>query len=125
MNREIKPGKWGWLILFTSASTLVCCALPVLFVVLGMGSVVASVGANFPVLIALSMHKIWVFAVSGLLLAISGWLLYRPGRDCPADPELAELCESSHKWNLLLYRTSVVIWIIGFFFAFLAVYIFY
>jgi len=125
MNQEIKPRKWGWLILFASTSTLLCCALPILFVILGMGSVVASVATNFPILITLSMHKGWVFAISGLLLVISGWFLYRPGRYCPADPVLAEICESTYKWNLRLYWGSVAIWIIGFFFAFLAIYIFY
>jgi len=124
MNKEIKPRKWGWIILFTSASTLLCCALPILFVILGMGSVVASVASNFPILITLSMHKSWVFAVSGLLLLISGWLLYRPGRYCPADPVLAEQCEMSYKWNLRLFWVSAFIWIVGFFFAFLAVYLF-
>lgn len=125
MNKEIKPRQWGWLPLFTSAGTLVCCALPVLLVSLGMGTVVASMAANVPFLITLSLYKAWVFAFSGLLLLISGWFLYRPGRSCPVDPELANLCESAHKWNLRLYWGSVVVWLVGFFFAFVAVYIFY
>ena len=125
MTKEIKPRNWGWLILFASTSTLLCCALPILFVILGMGSVVASVASNVPILITLSMHKGWVFAVSGILLLVSAWLLYRPGRYCPTDPVLAELCERSYKWNLRLYWVSVVIWAIGFFFAFIAQYIFF
>ena len=125
MNKETKPRQWGWAILFTSAGTLVCCALPILLVSLGMGTVAASLAANVPFLITLSLHKAWVFAFSGLLLLISGWFLYRPGRSCPVDPELANLCESAHKWNLRLYWGSVVVWTVGFFFAFVAVYIFY
>ncbi len=125
MTKEIKPRNWGWLILFASTSTLLCCALPILFVILGMGSVVASVASNVPILITLSMHKGWVFAVSGILLLVSAWLLYRPGRYCPTDPVLAELCERSYKWNLRLYWVSVVIWAIGFFFAFIAQYLFF
>lgn len=124
MNSEIKPRKWGWLILFASTSTLLCCALPILFVILGMGSVLASLASSFPILITLSMHKAWVFTVSGLILLIGGWLLYRQGRYCPADPVLARQCEISHKWNVRLFWTSAFIWIVGFFFAFLAVYIF-
>ncbi len=124
MNSEIKPRKWGWLILFASTSTLLCCALPILFVILGMGSVLASLASSFPILITLSMHKAWVFAVSGLILLIGGWLLYRQGRYCPADPVLARQCEISHKWNVRLFWTSAFIWLVGFFFAFLAVYIF-
>ena len=125
MEQEIKPRKWGWLILFASTSTLLCCALPILLVILGMGSVVASVASSVPFLITMSMHKGWVFGISGLILLTGGWLLYRPGRYCPADPVLADLCERSHKWNIRLFWVSALIWAIGFFFAFLAVYIFY
>lgn len=125
MVQDIKPRKWGWLILFTSTGTLLCCALPILFVMLGMGSVVASLASNVPLLITLSMHKGLVFGISGGLLLISGWLLYRPGRYCPADPVLAKLCESSYRWNLRLLWASAAIWAVGFFFAFVAVYVFY
>lgn len=125
MNQKIKPRKWGWLVLFTSTSTLLCCALPTLFVSLGMGMAVASIAANAPLLIKLSMYKNWVFAFSGLLLLVSGWLLYRRGRYCPTDPELSKICEYTNVWNRRLYWCSVIIWLIGFFFAFLAVYIFY
>ena len=49
--------------LFTSTGTLVCCALPILLVsIAGLGSVVASLTNNFPLLITLSQHKGWVLA---------------------------------------------------------------
>ena len=118
-----KPKKWGWLLLFTTTGTLLCCALPILLVVLGMGSVVASVVSNFPILIFLSLHKIWVFAVSGILLVIAGWFLLRPGRFCPTDPELAKLCESAFNFNKVLFWISVAIWTIGFFFAFVIIHL--
>jgi len=120
-----KPRKWGWLILFASTGTLLCCALPIILVSLGMGAVVASLASNVPFLITLSMHKGWVFAVSGILLLLGGWALYRPNRVCPADPELGALCDKAHKWNVRLFWASVLIWCTGFFFAFLAVKIFY
>ncbi len=106
--------------LFTTTGTLVCCALPIIFVTLGAGAVVATVTNTFPFLITLSLYKVWVFAFSGLMLAISGWLMYRPGRACPTDPELGKKCDSAHKWNKRIYWSSVVIWGIGFFAAFLA-----
>lgn len=69
------PGGPGpYLSLFTSVGTLVCCALPSLFVVLGFGATVASVLTAAPWLVALSRHKAWVFAVAGLTLAAN--LLY-------------------------------------------------
>ncbi|TCK17856.1 hypothetical protein DFR30_1108 [Thiogranum longum] len=112
--------KTTWLTLFASTGTLVCCALPIIFVSLGFGSTVAALTSSFPLLITLSLHKTWVFAFSGAMLVLSGWLMYRPARTCPTDPELGQLCNTTQKWNRRLYWSSVVIWCIGFFAAFLA-----
>ena len=123
MSTDATPMKEGgvtWLTLFASTGTLVCCALPIMLVTLGMGATVAAMTSSFPFLITLSLHKGWVFAISGLLLALTGWLVYRPGRACPANPELNRLCNKAHRWNRRIYITSVLIWSIGFFAAFLA-----
>jgi len=109
-----------WLTLFASTGTLICCALPIIFVSLGFGATVAALTSSFPLLITLSLHKTWVFAFSGAMLALSGWLMYRPGRACPTDPELGRICNTTQTWNQRLYWSSVVIWCIGFFAAFLA-----
>jgi len=108
------------LTLFTTTGTLVCCALPIILVTLGLGATVAAMTSALPFLITLSLHKTWVFAFSGLMLALSGWLMYRPGRACPADAALGKKCATAHQWNKRLYWTSVVIWSIGFFAAYLA-----
>lgn len=109
-----------WLALFTSTGTLICCALPILFVMLGLGATVAAVTSTVPFLVTLALHKNWVFAGSGLMLAASGWLLYRPGRACPSDPELGRLCERADRWNRRIHGLSAAIWGIGFFAAYLA-----
>jgi len=109
-----------WLTLFASTGTLICCALPIIFVSLGFGATVAALTSSFPLLITLSLHKVWVFAFSGAMLALSGWIMYRPGRACPTDPELGHVCNTTQTWNRRLYGSSVVIWCIGFFAAFLA-----
>ena len=114
-----KPRKWGVLILFTSISTLICCALPILLVSLGMGAVVASLASNVPFLITLSQYKAWTFSITALILTIAGWALYRPGRVCPVDPEYAKLCNAAHKWNIRFFWGAVVIWCIGGFSAFI------
>jgi len=114
-----KPRKWGILILFASTGTLICCAIPILLVSLGMGAVVASLASNVPFLITLSQHKEWMFAGTAFLLLFSGWMLYRPGRVCPADPELGMLCAKAHKWNVRFYWGSAIIWCIGFVTAYL------
>ena len=43
--------------LFTSVSTLLCCALPSLLVALGMGAVVAGLASDLPWLITMSKYK--------------------------------------------------------------------
>lgn len=110
-----KPRKWGVLILFASTTTLLCCALPIVLVSLGMGAVVASVyGEHLPFLGLLGLHKDWTFNLTAGVLVLAGWLLYRPGRACPADIELAKACASAHKWNIRLYWLSVAVWCFGF-----------
>jgi mercuric ion transport protein len=58
----------GYLSLFTSLGTLLCCALPALLVLIGLGATVASVVSSAPWLITLSRHKNWTFTVAGLLI---------------------------------------------------------
>src|SRR3954468_1053618 len=85
-------GVLSYLSLFTSFGTLLCCALPSLLVLLGLGATVASFLSAVPWLVALSRHKVWVFAVSGLLIAANLLYVYAiaprlqsAGGTCPAD----------------------------------------
>ncbi len=110
----------AWLALITTMGTIVCCALPITLVALGMGATMAALVSNVPFLVTLSQHKILVFTISGSMLALSGWVLYRSGRTCPVDPELAELCRRAEKWNRRVLWFSTCLWGIGFFAAFLA-----
>lgn len=105
--------------LFTTTGTLICCALPILLVTFGLGTTVVAMTSTFPFLITLTQYKIWVFAFSGSMLAISGWLMFRPGRSCPTDVALAKACSTAFKWNKRIYWTSVIIWAIGFSAAYL------
>ena len=106
--------RWGWLVLFTSSATLVCCALPIFLVTLGLGAVSASLFSALPVLVSLAQYKTIIFLVSALLLMVSGWSLFRHNRHCPIDPELAEQCQKAHNVNKLIWLSSVGIWIVGF-----------
>jgi len=119
MDKIKKPRQWGWLILFTSSATLVCCVIPIVLVSLGMGAVVAALYSNLPFLTFLGMHKTWVFVITAIILALAAWALYRPNRACPADPELAKACNSAHKWNIRLFWVSVFLWSVSFFAAYL------
>lgn len=119
MTADGKPRTWGWLLLATSASTLVCCVIPIVLVSLGMGAAVAALYGSMPFLTFLGMHKAWVFVLTAAILVLAAWALFRPGRACPADPVLAEACATAHKWNVRLFWASVVVWSIGFFAAYL------
>ena len=118
MDQSSKPKTWSWLLLFTTSGTLICCAIPITLVSLGMGATVASMAATAPWLVALSMHKGWVFGLSAGLIALSAWSVYRPGRACPIDPELAAACARADKWNRRFIWFSGVMWSIGFLAAF-------
>lgn len=116
----LKQTGLSWLTLFASGGTLICCALPIILVTLGLGATVAAFTSSFPVLVTIAQHKVWVFTGSGALLLLSGWLMYRPGRACPADPELRRLCDQTQVWNRRIYWSSAALWGIGFFAAYLA-----
>src|ERR1700712_2035709 len=62
--------------LFSSFSTLICCALPSVLVLLGLGTTVASLLSAAPWLVSLSRHKIWTFSIAGTLIAASFVMTY-------------------------------------------------
>jgi hypothetical protein len=67
----------GYLGLFSSVGTLLCCALPSLLVFLGLGATVASVLGSAPWLATLSRHKAWLFAGSAILIGGNFYYVYR------------------------------------------------
>ena len=76
-NSEQRTGLGlSWLALFASTGTLICCAFPILLVSLGFGATVAAITSSIPVLITLSQYKVWIFIISGVLLAGSAWLIW-------------------------------------------------
>ena len=105
--------------LFLSTGTLLCCALPILLVSLGLGAAVAGMIGAAPWLVILSQHKVWLFAGTFLLLAGGGWVVYRPGRACPTDRELARACAVADRWNRRVWWFALSIWAIGTFMAYL------
>src|SRR5271169_3454424 len=71
---RLRSGALSYLALFTSLGTLLCCALPSLLVLFGLGATVATVLSEVPWLVSLSHHKHWVFIVAGL--SITGNFVY-------------------------------------------------
>jgi hypothetical protein len=114
--------KWSaWLSLFVSTGTLFCCALPSLLVALGMGAVMVGLISTIPQLVWLSQHKLWVFAMSGLMILGSGVVQLRArSLPCPIDPRLAHSCQRTRLWSERVLILSAMTWIVGAFFAFIA-----
>ena len=92
---------FSWLSIFTSTGTGLVGALPQL--------------------VWLSERKVPLFIVAGLMLVIAGYFqLLARNAPCPADPAAAEACEKARRVSMNVYRVSVAIFLIGYYFAFMA-----
>lgn len=121
---QVRSGALSYLSLFTSLGTLVCCALPSLLVLLGLGATVATVLTEVPWLVTLSHHKHWVFIVAGLLIsgnlayvyAIAPKLQLRNGACDPNDPTA---CQTASRFSRAVLWCSVIVYSIGGFTAYI------
>jgi hypothetical protein len=107
--------------LFTSVGTLLCCALPSLLVLLGLGASVASMLSFLPWLVTLSHHKQWTFSVSGTLIAFSFVNMYYLAPRLRAQkclPDNASACEDASKFSKVLLWGSAAIYSVGLFVAY-------
>ena len=104
--------------LFASSSTLICCALPSLFVLVGAGASFASLITIFPFLVTLSKYKIYITLFALFALIIAGVINYRTYHlPCPVDPALGATCMAQRKRSRYLYYASTAVFL---FFAFIA-----
>lgn len=123
-----KQGRRGallsYLSLFTSLGTLLCCALPSLLVLFGLGATVASFLAAAPWLVTLSHHKEWVFVTAGLLIAVSFVYVYRVAPRLKAHGGTCYLkhgqtpCDTATRISRIALWISAAIYAIGFFTAY-------
>jgi len=99
--------------LILSFSTLICCVIPILLVSVGLGAVIAAIIGQLPVIAELTQYKLYFFIASGMLLTLTAWLIWRPGKSCPSDPKLAALCNAVDVWNKRIFWTALTLWSIG------------
>jgi hypothetical protein len=121
---DVRGAVMNYLSLFTSVGTLLCCALPSLFVLFGMGATVASLLSAAPWLVSLSHHKPLVFSVSGVMIALGFVYTYRVApalrrSSATCDPANPEACTRADKFSRATLWLSAVLWAIGAFTAFL------
>lgn len=122
-NKLIKAFvQWGSL--FTSFGTLICCAIPSTLVLLGMGASLATFLGEFPQLIWLSENKEIVFTLSFGMLALSfiGQKISAQ-MTCPIDQK--ENCEATKNWSKPVLYFTLLVNVIGAFYAFILPKIFF
>lgn len=123
MQRARRAALLNYFSLFSSFSTLICCALPSILVLLGMGTAVASLLSAAPWLVSFSRHKLWTFSIAGVLIALSFVMTYlvaprlRQGEICDANDPTT--CGEVSKVSRIILWGSAVIWSCGFFVAYL------
>lgn len=124
-SRVQAGGLLGYLSLFTSLGTLLCCAIPALLVLVGLGVTVASVVSSAPWLITLSRHKNWTFTIAGLLIAANFFYVFliaprlpaTTAETCPVDQP--SVCGSASRMSKWILWFSAGIYLVGFFSAYL------
>lgn len=131
MSNRKQPSLWRQTILpslslFTSIGTLLCCALPALLVAIGMGAALAGLISNAPWITKLSYYKNYLFLLAGILIAVAAAIQWKArNAPCPADPDKARICSALRKTSWIILSLSFLIYLTGFFFAYLAAEIFY
>lgn len=106
--------------LLASSATLLCCVLPAVMVSIGAGATLMALVSSFPQLVWLSEHKGWVFGLAGMLLLVSGVIIWRARYlPCPVDPVAARNCATLRRLNSAFYVLALVAFGTGASFAYL------
>ena len=106
----MKNNSTNFISLFLSTSTLVCCAMPALFVALGAGASFASLMSFLPFLAILSQYKIAITCFAAVMLIIAGFSNYKSQyAPCPAEPELAKLCMQTRVRSKFIFTLSLAV----------------
>lgn len=121
-TRSSGPSTGGgavWAGLVASVGTLLCCVLPSLLVLAGLGTTVAAVTSSVPGIVWFSRHKGWVFLVAGVLIV--GSRLYSErvaprvtveGANCP--PALGRWTRRAWWLSVVLYGAGLcAVYVVG------------
>jgi mercuric ion transport protein len=117
-------GALSYLSLFTSLGTLLCCALPSLLVLFGLGATVATALAQAPWLVSMSHHKRWVFIVAGALISSNFVYVYAVAprlqmRSGACEPNHPVACQTASRFSRIMLWCSAVLYVIGCFTAYI------
>lgn len=106
--------------LIASISTLFCCALPIILVSLGLGSIMAALFSHLPWLAWISEHAAYFFILTSILLGVSGYMLFYQPLVCAIEGQ--EKCQSKQTYAQIIWLITLIILIIGFVFKYILIY---
>lgn len=118
-NRQrLKTDLMSFFSLFSSFSTLFCCALPSLLASLGLAAAVTGVYSNFGPLKIITRYHHGVFGLAAILLALNGWLLFAKSRGGVCSVSSAEGqgetgCAVARSWNFRMFWVSFALFMTG------------
>jgi len=112
----------SYISLFLSASTLICCALPAILVTLGLGASLASLVGTFPQIVWLSQYKGYLFCLA-LICLVYATLMQKKQAASDCSLEQKEACQSIKAKMPAVLMFGWILFLTGFFFAYLAVHI--
>ena len=118
---SLRSGLLSYFSLFSSLSTLLCCALPSLLVLFGLGATVASALSFLPWLVTLSRHKELTFGISGALIAwsfLNAYYIVPRLRRKECSPDNPRACADASRLSRILLWVSAAIYAVGFLVAF-------
>src|SRR3984957_15271454 len=122
IKRVRQASLMNYLSLFGSFSTLICCALPSLLVLVGGGASVASALSVAPWLVTMSKHKVGTFAIAPALFRMSfrmtNWVAPRIKERETCIEDDPTMCGRVSKFSRMLLWGSATIWSFGFFMAY-------
>ena len=120
MSNNKETSNVGIISLLASSTTLICCALPALFVALGAGATLASLTNIFPQLIVISHYKVSISIGTLVILLVAGIFIKKAeSLPCPVDPMLRDICLKTRKRSKVMFYTSVIIFLSASFFTYL------
>ncbi len=117
----MKRGVVNFLALFTSSGTLLCCALPATITAIAGGAALVSFTSNFPWLMEIAAKKGWIFLVSGLMITLSGTLIFRPKGRVACSLAGKDGCAVAGRVTRIVFWFSLGMYTVGAFFAYASV----
>ena len=90
------------------------------------GATLAGLIGVFPYITFISDYKEYIFTISGILIFFGFFSQWSTKSfSCPSDPVKAKLCSKLRSFSWIILYISLTLFLVGFFFAFIAVHIFF